>query len=307
MTHAPSSNAAPVLVLGARGFLGGQVVAALEAEGRAVRVPPPGDLTAASEADWARWLDDTSGVVNAAGRTGGSLTELTRANVLLPAQVLEATAQTDVKLVHLASAAEYGRTPEGHASREDDVAAPRSPYGASKLAATVLIEEAVRSGRVRAAALRLTNPLGAGLGAGTLPGRAAQELARAAREGAATVQFGPLGAQRDFVDARDVARAVLHALDSDLQGVVNVGSGQARPVRDLVEGLAQLTGFHGEVLEDAPGSPRSGDVPYQRADLSRLLGSGFTPQYTLEDSLRALLDLSPESGPRDHSAPSSVH
>ncbi len=279
----------PVLVLGARGFLGTQIVAELRAAGQAVRVTPPGDLTAATRADWDGFLGEVSGVINAAGRTGGHPSDLTRANALLPAQLLEEVARVNVKLVHLASAAEYGAVPEGHASREDDPARPLSPYGASKLAGTVLIEEAVRSGRVRAVALRVTNPLGGGIGAGTLPGRAARELAQAAREGQDTVHFGPLGARRDFVDARDAARAALHALTSDLSGVVNVGSGEGRPVRDLVQGLVALTGFRGQVLEDAPGSPRSGDVPYQRADLSRLLGSGFTLHYRFEDSLDALL------------------
>ncbi|GGO20302.1 NAD-dependent epimerase/dehydratase family protein [Deinococcus humi] len=283
------SLSGPVLVLGARGFLGTQIVADLRAAGQTVRVTPPGDLTSATRADWDGFLGEVSGVINAAGRTVGTPGELTRANALLPARVLEEVARVNVKLVHLASAAEYGAVPEGHASHEDDPARPLSPYGASKLAGTVLIEEAVRSGRVQAVALRVTNPLGAGIGAGTLPGRAARELAQAARDGQDTVRFGPLGARRDFVDARDAARAALHALTSDLSGVVNVGSGEARPVRDLVDGLVTLTGFRGQILEDAPGSPRSGDVPYQRADVSRLLDSGFTLQYRFRDSLAALL------------------
>lgn len=282
-----------MLVLGARGFLGSHIVAALRAAGSGVRVPPPGDLTAAASADWAGLLGGVSGVINAAGRTGGSPDELTRANALLPARLLEALARAGghagVKLVHLASAAEYGAVPEGHASREDEPARPLSPYGASKLAGTALIEAAARGGQISAVALRLTNPLGAGIGAGTLPGRAAQELTAAVRGGHPTVRFGPLGARRDFVDVRDAARAVLHALNADLSGVVNVGSGQARPVRDVVDGLAALSGYRGRILEDAPGSPRSGDVPYQRADISRLLDSGFVLRHSLDDSLRALL------------------
>lgn len=289
-----------MLVLGARGFLGAQIVAGVRAAGHEVRTAPPGDLTAAPRADWDALLDGVSGVINAAGHTFGSPTELTRANALLPARVLEELTRVgagSVKLVHLASAAEYGAVPEGHASREDDPARPLSPYGASKLAGTVLVEEAVRSGRIQAAVLRLTNPLGAGIGAGTLPGRAAHELSTAALEGRDTVRFGPLGARRDFVDARDVARAVLHTLTSDLSGVVNVGSGRARPVRDLVDGLVALAGFRGQILEDAPGSPRSGDVQYQRADISRLLDSGFTLRHSFGDSLEALLrGLEPAGG-----------
>ena len=90
---------------------------------------------------------------------------------LLLAGVLEAAQAANVRLIHLASAAEYGRTPEGEASREDGPAQPLSPYGASKLAGTVLLQEAVRTGRADALALRLTNPVGAGMNPGSLPGR----------------------------------------------------------------------------------------------------------------------------------------
>lgn len=281
------------LLLGAGGFLGGHIAGALRGAGWTVRAAPRGDLSTLPPDAWDDLLGGAGAVINAAGRTAGTLPELTRANVLLPALLLDAAGRAGTRMVHLASAAEYGRTPEGHAAREDDPCTPLSPYGATKLAGTLLLEEAVRAGRVDAVALRLTNPLGAGMNAGSLPGRAARELAQTAREGGQSVKFGPLGALRDFVDARDVARAVLHTLPGELgdglRGTVNVGSGEARPVRDLVTELTRLTGFGGVVHEDAPGSPRSGDVPYQRADVSRLTASGFQPHFTFTDSLQALL------------------
>ena len=284
--HTP---AFPVLLLGAGGFLGRRIMAELVQAGHPLRLPAPGDLLSASDADWDEWLSGAGGVINAAGRTAGSLSDLTRANVLLTARVLEAATRNEVKLVHLSSAAEYGRTAENHAVSEDEATAPLSTYGASKLAATILIEEAVRGGRVQAAALRLTNPIGAGMSAGTLPGRAAHELSRAAREQDPEIRFGPLGARRDFIDVRDAARAAVFALSAGLSGTVNVGSGEARPVRELVGGLVNLSGFGGHVLEDAPGSPRSGDVPYQCADVTRLRQSGFEWHYSFEDALAALL------------------
>ncbi|MEF2277508.1 NAD(P)-dependent oxidoreductase [Deinococcus sp. YIM 134068] len=290
----PASPSSPtVLLLGAGGFLGGHICTALVEAGRCVRLPPAHtDLTALPDVRWAALLDGVGAVVNAAGRTAGDLPALTRANVLLPARVLDGAARTGARVVHLASAAEYGPVPEGHASREDDPARPVSPYGATKLAGTLLLDEAARAGRVDAVALRLTNPVGASMNAGSLPGRAARELRAAAQRGG-PVRFGPLGARRDFMAVRDVARAVLHVLPgqpgADLRGVVNVGSGEARPVRDLVTVLAGLCGYAGTWHEDAPGSPRSGDVPYQRADLGRLLRSGFTPAHSLEDALAELL------------------
>lgn len=280
-----------VLLLGAGGFLGGVIARELREAGVDVRTTS-GDLTALGPGDWARELDGADAVVNAAGRTFGSLAELTRANVLLLAGVLEAAQAANVRLIHLASAAEYGRTPEGEASREDGPAQPLSPYGASKLAGTVLLQEAVRTGRADALALRLTNPVGAGMNPGSLPGRAARELQAAAEQGRGSVRFGPLGAYRDFIAARDVGRAALHFLPdqagAQARGVLNLGSGEARPVRDIVTELARIAGYSGEILEDAPGSPRSGDVPYQRADLTALKMSGYTPTVPLALALGEL-------------------
>lgn len=295
MAHAES----PILLLGAGGFLGQHVAAALRAAGRPVRGVRGTDLAALDAAGWDALLAGAGGVVNAAGRTAGGLDALVRANVQLLAGALDAGARAGVPLVHFASAAEYGRTPAGHATRETDPAAPLSVYGASKLAGTVLLQEAVRSGRVRACALRLTNPLGHGISAGTLPGRAAQQLREAAQTGRTDLRFGPLGAERDFVDARDAARAALHVLalldtpDSSVPDVINVGSGEARPVRELVRGLADLSGYRGPLHEDAPGSPRSGDVPYQRADLTRLHATGFRAHHPFHASLGALLGAVP--------------
>ncbi len=156
-----------------------------------------------------------------------------------------------------------------------------------------MIEEAARGGRVNALALRVTNPIGAGMAPTGLPGRAAQELREAVWEGRSSVRFGPLGALRDLIAAHDVARAVVHLLPGSpgetLTGVVNVGSGEAVPVRQIVQTLAELLGYEGEVQEDAPGSPRSGDVPYQRADITRLNRSGFVAEWNLGHALNALL------------------
>ena len=286
----------PIVVLGAGGFLGRHVTAALLEHATPVRSPGRvADLLRLTPADWDDLLRGCGGVINAAGRTAGPDDTLEAANVHLLDAALQAAARAHVPLVTFASAAEYGHTPQGHASQETDEPRPLSPYGQSKLRATQALQRAVQDGRVRAAALRLTNPLGEGIREDTLPGRAARELRQAAHLRLDSVRFGPLGAQRDFVDARDAARAALHLLTrlqaaptQDLPDVINVGSGEARPVRDLVTGLAAQLGYHGELLEDAPGSPRSSDVPYQRADLTRLHEAGFRARHSFGDSLRRL-------------------
>ena len=61
-----------------------------------------------------------------------------------------------------------------------------------------------------AVVLRVFNPVGPGAPEESLPGRVAAELRRALASGA-EVRLGSLDAVRDFVDARDVADAVIAA------------------------------------------------------------------------------------------------
>jgi nucleoside-diphosphate-sugar epimerase len=157
-----------------------------------------------------------------------------------------------------------------------------------KLAATRLVLGAGRP--IGPVVLRVFNPIGAGMADGTLAGRAARRLRAALREGRHSIRMGPLGAHRDFVPARDVARAVLAVAERDaVGGVINVASGRPTLVRDLVDELAAIAGFEGTIAEDAPASHRSAEVDWQAADIdraARLLG--WHPTYGLTSALEEL-------------------
>ncbi|OKJ62521.1 NAD-dependent epimerase/dehydratase family protein [Streptomyces sp. CB02261] len=106
------------------------------------------------------------------------------------------------------------------------------------------------------------------------------------------LRLGDLSAYRDFVDVRDVARAVELAVTASaaLPPVLNVGGGQAVPVRELVRGLADAAGFRGRIVEaDGSGSERSAQVSWQCSDIGAArLALGWRPSYSLDASLEAL-------------------
>jgi nucleoside-diphosphate-sugar epimerase len=71
--------------------------------------------------------------------------------------------------------------------------------------------------------------------------------------------------------------------------VLNVGSGLAVPVRAMVSGLVAASGCPAAVHEDAPGQPRSPDIPWQQADISRASDDlGWRPRRDLATSLADL-------------------
>jgi nucleoside-diphosphate-sugar epimerase len=295
-----------VLVLGASGFLGAHIGAALAGDGRAgdmigvARTADPGrpDLRsvdlAAPDAPLDALLSSVRPdvVVNAAGRTAGTADELEALNVAAVERLLAALTRRSpgARLVHLGSAAEYGPGPAGRSTTETDEPRPQGPYGETKLAATQAVVAAAAAGR-DTVVLRVFNPLGAGMDAATLPGTAARRLAAARAAGEGRVSLGPLGAHRDFVAAADVATAVTAAAFGPgvPGGILNVGSGHARPVRDVVRLLAEAAGYTGEVVEADPGSARSGAVSWSQADVSRIaVVLGWAPRVSLEEAVTAL-------------------
>ncbi|MCA2214072.1 NAD-dependent epimerase/dehydratase family protein [Jidongwangia harbinensis] len=287
-----------VLLFGASGFLGARVRAALAPH---AELTCPGraacDLLTAGPDEVAGLIRAAApdAVVSCAGALGGTPTHLVRANTLATATLLEAIGQAapGARFVRIGSAGEYGPVPRGAAVSEDDDTRPVGPYGVSHLAATRLVALAAAAGQVDGVALRVFNPIGPGLSAENVLGRAAQLLRRALAAGDDHIALGPLDAYRDFVDVRDVAAAVAAAVlvPAVPRAVYNVGSGSAVCTRDAVRQLSVIAGFPGAVREAAPvaAAARSAGVPWIRADVSAAARDlGWRPRHVLADTLAAL-------------------
>jgi NDP-hexose 4-ketoreductase len=297
-----------LLIVGASGFLGthvrGQATAAgieIMTAGRSAVAGLPGylrlDLAADDPARIAATLAEVApdAVVNCAGATVGDPGMLAAANVSATFALVQAMllARIPARLVHLGSAAEYGPAEPGVPVSERTHPRPAGEYGVTKLAGTRLVELGITAG-IDGVALRIFNPVGPGAPRTSLPGRLVAELHRALEHGT-DVRLGSLDAVRDFVDARDVADAVLAAAAAPAlpHSVLNIGSGQGTPVRALVKELLAISGCTGAVHEDAPGLPRPQHIPWQQADISCAREDlGWVPRRELGTSLHDLWEAS---------------
>jgi nucleoside-diphosphate-sugar epimerase len=292
-----------LLIIGAGGFLGAHVRRRALAAGLDVvtagRSPLPdsprhclADMAAGGPAAVAAMLTEVApdAVVNCAGAISGPPAALVGANIDGTYALVTAMLRAEpARFVHLGSAAEYGAAEPGVPVTEQAAARPAGMYGVTKLAGTRLVGTAAAAG-LDAVVLRVFNPVGPGAPAASLPGRLAAELRRALAHGT-DVRLGRLDAVRDFVDARDVADAVLAAATAGSlpHPVLNVGSGLGVPVRAMVCELVAASGYPVAVHEDAPGQPRSPDIPWQQADISRVGGDlGWQPRRDLATSLADL-------------------
>jgi nucleoside-diphosphate-sugar epimerase len=292
---------ARVTVLGAGGFIGRAVRRAFMGShheilcvDRAAGSAGPGerwqvlDLTTATDRELlgVSGATDAQAVVNCAGLLEGPLDDLTRANFLLPARLVEAVGSA-TRLVHIGSSAEYGASELGAAVGEDDPTRPVSTYAISKLAGSLVVAAASRARSVDCVVLRLFNPLGPGMPSSSMPGRAIELIRRAQKEGSTSIRMGPLDTWRDFIDLRDAAAAIVAvALATELSDpILNVGTGSASQARSVVQALAAAAAWRGEVVEDeALSSPRSLGVSWQQADTARIRAIGWEPRYRLPET-----------------------
>jgi UDP-glucose 4-epimerase len=301
------STEAPVtLVTGGAGFIGSHVVDALLARGEEVRVlddlssgsvdnlplhEPRLDLRVGDVGDPLVVASAMRGVRScihlaaqpAPARPDVDPYDLTLANLLGLINVLEAARQQDVHRVVFASSAEvYGDAP-ARPFTEATRPQPTGPRGMEKLLAEGYAALYARQYSLRALGLRYFNVYGPRQRRrdGVIPRFLAQ------LDGRRPALIRGDGRQvRDFIHVEDAARATLAARDSGHCGVLNVASGQATTIRELV----QLLGYALDLRPLMHFVPRRlSETLESWADIKRLQGvTGFEPRYSLRTGLAAL-------------------
>ena len=192
----------------------------------------------------------------------------------------------DVKIVFLSSGGTvYGDTTPAPRA-ESSPTRPISPYGLGKLLAEEALGFVGRSKGNPYAILRISNAVGQWQ-TSEMQGIAGVAL-RAARDGVPVRLFGEGLQVRDFVDADDVAEAIIAACgDTEHRAEVwNVGSGAGTSIRGLFNVLSQIIGRPIPV-EHAPA--RSVDVPHVVLDCRKIEKDlGWKAKTPLKDSISRL-------------------
>jgi nucleoside-diphosphate-sugar epimerase len=226
-------------------------------------------------------------VIHTAGRTPPALDEeIYRANFWATIHLLSAlrTMHKPARVVLSGSAAELGPVdPEYLPVDENYRGFPRDAYGRSKyLASSAGLAE--RS-RLEVMVARVFNPIGPGTPASQAFGRFADRLTDPDADPVNLV-VGDLDARRDFIDVRDVARAMISLASQGHAGLAyNVGTGRSRGVGEGLARLIERSGRAVRVSVDPALKSRRGPAD-SRANIDRILShTDWRPSISWEQSI----------------------
>ena len=188
------------------------------------------------------------------------------------------------KFILLSSAAVYGG-PAMLPISEDVVPQPLSPYGYHKRIAEIACEEHSRVFGLRTACLRIFSAYGPGL-----QRQVVWDIVRKLLSKKDVLLQGTGSESRDFVHARDVARAVFAVVERAPMGgeVYNVGSGCETSIKELSKLVVDALQSKREICFDSilpVGTPSR-----WQADIRRLGLLGYRPSVGLDAGVREYCD-----------------
>lgn len=273
----------PVLVTGASGFVGRHVVAALRERNLQVLGPTRAELDLLVPGEAGRWLarhrpsalvhlawESTPGLYGDSPQNGRWLEAST--------ELFDAfRAQGGERAVFAGSCAEY----DWSAGLCDEERTPLA-YGSAYARAKNALRARVLGRGLDTVWARLFFLIGPG----EKKGRLVPSLHAAMARGEPALLRGAQ-LRRDYLDVRDAGRALALLLLRGGTGAVNVGSGRARTLAEVADGLVGQLGPSARWVS-APAAHATQEAPLVLARIDRLRErTGFAPRYELHDSLAA--------------------
>lgn len=212
---------------------------------------------------------------------------LRRSNIDASFNVLEAALDRKCRVVMAGSGQEYGLATR--VLTEKSSTEPANMYGATKLASTMFALAFAKLG-LDVVIARIFNSMGPGMHTHQALGAFAAQIARIERGlQPAVIRAGSLAARRDYVDVRDVARALVLLAKKGRKGqIYNVCAGRSHTIGTL---LKKMANHYPKQIKIESGGTRAGD-PMRLAGSWRKIAheTGWRPKISIDQSLSDTLD-----------------
>lgn len=292
-----------VLILGASGFIGKEISEGFAKSAsvyRGVRADELDLFNNALEID----LFDSKTIIKAIEKSRADIVINCAGEVVSPEKSKNNTTFTDTLMSSLeqvnktpkrilicGSAAVYGVVNrEDFPISENHITNAKGDYAESKLAEENVAIQRSRELDVEVVRMRIFNPLGPNMRERFISSLILKKI-RDYKDGLCeSIELNRLDSEKDYFDVRDLASAALALAEAEFlkHDVYNVGSGKATTNLELTQSFLRGLGDDIPIKEvsDVPEPVYAG-----QADISRLKEElGWTPQYTLDDTTRRIIE-----------------
>jgi UDP-glucose 4-epimerase len=214
-------------------------------------------------------------------------------NITGTLNVLVAARDNNVKkVIYASSSSVYGDTPT-LPKREDMPPNPQSPYALTKLVGEYYCHIFHQMYGLPTICLRYFNVYGPRQDphsqyAAVIPRFIARVL-----QNEPPIIYGDGEQTRDFTFIKDVVQANILAAKSDTTGIFNISRGETVSINQLARLIMRLTGNSMTPIYE---EPRSGDIMYSLADISKAKTFGYRPMYSLEEGLKETINRLSQKG-----------
>lgn len=290
-----------IMVMGARGMVGGAIVRRLAGEDCTVLPVTRDEVDLLDQSATRAYVaaKKPDAVIVAAAKVGGILAnsqypvDFLQNNILIATNAIDAAHQADVdRLMFLGSSCIYPKFAEQPIEEASLLTGPLEPtnewYAIAKIAGIKLCDAyRAQYGRSYISAMP-TNLYGPGDNYNLQTSHVLPALIRkfveAKVEGREVVEiWGDGSPLREFMHTDDLADACVFLLQTfDDPGPINVGSGDEISIGNLAKLVADTVGFEGELAFD---TSKPNGTPRKLMDSSRLTAMGWTGRVSLADGV----------------------
>ncbi|MBT7009109.1 NAD(P)-dependent oxidoreductase [Candidatus Peregrinibacteria bacterium] len=167
---------------------------------------------------------------------------------------------------------------------------PTGFYSVTKYAAEMLLASYCKTYNMKYRILRLCNVIGGVDEKADRKKNALQYMITELVKGRKVDYLYDTECYRDYMDVRDVVRAIKIAMTSESGEIINIGSGNGRIVKEIIEDVhCEVRGINLLELIPIPKFHKDVQTDNMVLDVSKLKSMGFVQQYSLQDTIEDII------------------